>query len=79
MKCENCGKEVNTLLINKFNQDGSDDEKRETILCPNCKKYPFKDKEIQEYEIVRLVMFKSKENEGSYWWMNYKLDVRTNL
>ena len=93
MKCEKCGKEINTLLINKFDCYGSDvfceyplsecdvnsvlidtdrnwtgyelsdDEKTETVVCPNCKKYPFKDKEIQEHEIVRLVMFKSEEKE----------------
>lgn len=85
-------KKWNTLLINKFNQDGSDDfyeysiseendinsvfidtdrnwtgyelscdEKTETVVCPNCKKYPFDNKEIQKYEIVRLVSQKWKK------------------
>ncbi|WP_373116426.1 hypothetical protein [Holdemania massiliensis] len=90
MKCINCGKEINTLLINMFNYDGtdrfysypitecegaivietdknwtgyelSDEERIETIVCPNCKKFPLKSKAILESEILELVMFKTEE------------------
>ena len=37
----------------------SDEERKESIKCPYCKKYPFDDKvEIQTYEILRVVCFK---------------------
>lgn len=37
----------------------TDEERKETIECPYCKKYPFKDDlEIQIYEVVRVVCFK---------------------
>lgn len=37
----------------------TDEERKETIECPYCKKYPFDDKAvIQTYEIVRVVCFK---------------------
>ena len=36
----------------------SDDEKRDTIRCPNCKRWPFKSDEIQTFEYVEIVMFK---------------------
>ena len=43
----------------------SEEEQIETIVCPYCGEFPFKDKEIQVYEIVRLVMFKNgKEHEN---------------
>ena len=41
--------------------DLTEEEQVETILCPHCGEFPFKDKEIQAYEIVRVVCFK----EGS--------------
>ena len=40
----------------------SEEEMRETIVCPRCRKWPFKSEELQIYETVRLVMF--KEHEG---------------
>lgn len=39
----------------------SEDEMVETIRCPHCAKFPFKSTEIHVYNVVRLVMFKSKE------------------
>lgn len=88
MKCEKCGKEIDHLLVNIFNHDGSDrecseplqeceedavyfdtsmnwtgaelseDEQVDTIRCPECGEFPFKSKEIQTYEFIRVVMFK---------------------
>lgn len=37
----------------------SDEEMAESIRCPHCHKFPFICKEIQEYEIIREVMFTS--------------------
>ncbi len=45
--------------INWTGYDLTDEERKETIECPYCHKYPFSDKEeIQTYEIVRVVCFK---------------------
>lgn len=45
--------------INWTGYDLTDEERKEGIECPYCKKYPFDDKEeIQIYEIVRVVCFK---------------------
>lgn len=41
----------------------SEEEMRETIRCPHCKQFPFKNNEIQVYEIVRVVCFKDSEAE----------------
>ncbi len=35
----------------------SEEEMRETILCPHCEQFPFKNTEIQVYDIVRVVCF----------------------
>ena len=94
MKCEKCGKEMNTIRVDRFNHEGcdssycyhyteceedavyvdldsnwtgyglSEEEMLDTIECPHCGKFPFKNKEIQVYEIVRVVCFKT-EQEGS--------------
>ncbi len=40
----------------------TEEEQLETIKCPHCDQFPFKVKEIQVHEIVRIVMFK-KEHE----------------
>ena len=45
-----------------------EEEMIETIRCPNCKQYPFRDTEIQTYEIVRVVMFREKPNRP--WRLN---------
>lgn len=88
LKCEKCGKEISSVLVNTFNYDGTDsfypyiiseceenaayvdttnswtgyeiseEEMIDTVRCPYCNEFPFKDKEIQVYEIVRLVFFK---------------------
>ena len=42
--------------------DLTEEEQAETILCPYCNEFPFKDKEIQCYEIVRVVCFSCPEN-----------------
>ena len=39
----------------------SDEEMAESVRCPLCKKFPFKCKEIQTYELLRLVMFTEGE------------------
>lgn len=38
--------------------DLTEEEQAETILCPCCGEFPFKDKEINTYEIVRVICFK---------------------
>lgn len=93
MKCEKCGKEIETVIVGFFAYDGSDyeteiplqecennavfvdldcnwtgyelteEEQRETILCPHCKQFPFEEKEVQVYEIVRAVMFRECNEE----------------
>ena len=94
MKCEKCGHEIKTLLVNFFNHDGDDsfyaqlfeedegvvivdanqnwtgydlseEEMAETILCPNCKQFPFKNPEIDAYNVVRVVCFKADAEEES--------------
>ncbi len=90
MICEKCGKEINNVLVLRFNYDGSDnwrkveiieteeaeavvmdldhnwtgyelteEEQMETIQCPHCEQFPFKHEEVQCYEIVRVVCFKT--------------------
>lgn len=36
----------------------SEDEQAESIRCPFCRRHPFKTKEIDTYDYVRVVMFK---------------------
>lgn len=36
----------------------SEEEMLETITCPHCNEFPFEDKEIQVYDIVRIICFK---------------------
>lgn len=40
--------------------DADSEEARESIRCPHCYKFPFKCQEIQEYNILRVVMFANK-------------------
>ena len=42
----------------------SEEEQLECVRCPKCKRFPFDYKEIQVYEIVRLVMFRRPENDS---------------
>lgn len=45
--------------INWTGYELTDEERKDTIECPYCHKYPFDDKtEIQTYEILRVVCFK---------------------
>lgn len=41
----------------------SEKEKTESIHCPSCGKFPFKNPETQVYNFVRVVMFKESENK----------------
>ena len=36
----------------------SEEEMMEDIRCPHCGQFPFKHKEVQVYDIVRIVCFK---------------------
>lgn len=87
MRCNNCGVEIDHVLVNTFQWDGTDREESatledydgevygimvdhnwtgdglddedayHTILCPNCRKFPFKSKEIGRQEVVYLTFF----------------------
>lgn len=98
MVCEKCGKEIDKVVTNRFDRDGSDyelfyplidvdyreleedgkavyfetdqnwtgyelteEEQIEIIECPYCGKFPFKHEEVQVYDIVRVVCFKTNE------------------
>lgn len=39
-----------------------EEEQMETICCPLCRKFPFKQREIQTYTVIKVVMFK----DGGY-------------
>ena len=41
--------------------DLTEEEQMKTILCPHCQQFPFEHKEVQVYDIVRIVCFKSAE------------------
>lgn len=45
----------------------TEEEQAETILCPHCDKFPFKDKEIQCHEIMRVVCFREIEKMNEEW------------
>lgn len=87
MKCKNCNKEIDSVIISKFTRYGDDydvrvnfeecdinakvivtdkdwtgyelteEEQIEDIRCPYCKKFPFKDKEVQVHELIHIVCF----------------------
>lgn len=40
-----------------------EEEFAETIQCPHCKKFPFKDEEVQAYPMIQLVCFKKEGGE----------------
>ena len=40
-----------------------EDEQIETIRCPYCHEFPFDTKDVQVYEIVRIVMFKKEKGD----------------
>ena len=37
----------------------SEEEQLDTIECPHCHQFPFKNTEIQVYDVVRIVCFKT--------------------
>lgn len=41
----------------------SEEEQKETIVCPYCNKFPFKKEEIQAYDVVKIVMFKTDKDK----------------
>lgn len=43
----------------------TEEEQMEDIKCPHCNEFPFKQKEVQVYDVVKVVCFKSEvaENE----------------
>lgn len=87
INCNNCNKEIDSVIINAFNYDGSDSEHRvnfeeypenaqvitfdeswcgldltekeqmEEIQCPFCKKFPFRQKEVQVHHYIHIVCF----------------------
>lgn len=64
----NEGEEGNVLFETNQNWCGyelSEEEMMEDIRCPHCNEFPFKHKEVQVYDVVRVVCFKSEvaENE----------------
>ena len=42
----------------------TEEEMIEIIRCPNCGNFPFKYKEVQVYDVVRVVCFKTEEDEN---------------
>ena len=54
----------------------SEEERPDTIACPHCKKFPFKHKEIQVCEIVRVVCFKSEESEHAEKYQQERANER---
>lgn len=62
---EHEGKAVTTELGTDWTGYGlSEEEQTDTIRCPICRNFPFKCKEIQTYTFVKVVMFKSQENDN---------------
>lgn len=57
-ECENNAVYIDTTN-NWVGYELSGEEQAETISCPHCGKFPFEEKEIQVYDIVRVVMFRS--------------------
>lgn len=39
----------------------SEEEMLDTVVCPHCKKFPFKNTEMQIYDVVRVVCFKEAQ------------------
>lgn len=44
-------------------------EMLERITCPHCGRFPLKSKEIQIYDIVRVVLFKSDKAKPDSNWL----------
>ena len=60
IECEHNAAYIETTQ-NWTGYDLSEEEMLETITCPHCKQFPFKSKEIQVYDVVRVVCFKTEE------------------
>lgn len=60
--CDENRKLVGCVVRTTMNWTGyelTDEERKKTIVCPKCKKYPFnKDDEIQTKDIVEVFCFK---------------------
>lgn len=41
----------------------SEEEMLDTITCPNCHQFPFKNTEMQVYDVVRIVCFRQPAEE----------------
>ena len=84
VKCVNCGKEIDSVMVNTFLEDGSDkfievplinhgdgvygfdvnlnwtgyglddEDRTETIECPHCRKFPFKNKETEYNHVLHV-------------------------
>ena len=42
----------------------NEEEMMEGIRCPHCNKFPFKHKEVQVYDVVRVVCFRSEVTDN---------------
>lgn len=60
IECEHNAVYIETTK-NWTGYDLSEEEMLETITCPHCKQFPFKSTEIQVYDVVRVVCFKTEE------------------
>jgi hypothetical protein len=60
IECEHNAVYIETTK-NWTGYDLSEGEMLETITCPHCKQFPFKSKEMQVYDVVRVVCFKTEE------------------
>lgn len=60
IECEHNAAYIETTQ-NWTGYDLSEEEMFETITCPHCKQFPFKSTEIQVYDVVRVVCFKTEE------------------
>ncbi|MGN0005303.1 MAG: hypothetical protein ACI37Z_04975 [Candidatus Gastranaerophilaceae bacterium] len=95
MKCEKCGKLLDSVELNVFQFNGSDvfqkeyfhetpiaikittepnwtgyeltdEERLDTIRCPHCKQFPFKNSNIVTFsDDVSVILFKDKSNTTS--------------
>lgn len=62
IECEESAAYIYTAQ-NWTGYEQTEDEMRETIECPHCKQFPFKNPEIQVYDIVRIVCFRREGTE----------------
>lgn len=43
--------------------DLTEEEQSETIECPFCGKFPFKSKEVQSYEVIKVICLKEDKDD----------------